>query len=217
LFEACANGDVPTVQTLDGVRDVRDVQAEHLEGFDAVMHLAAISNDPIGDLNADVTYAINHRASVRLAEMAKQAGVSRYIFSSSCSTLRVGGRRRGARRARRLQTPSRPTASPRSSPSGNIRPLADDAFSPVYLRNATAYGLSPRLPRDLVVHNLLAYAHTIGEVRLQSDGRSWRPFAHIEDISRAFLAALEAPRDAVHNEAFNIGRDDDNSRFAIWR
>jgi nucleoside-diphosphate-sugar epimerase len=208
LFKDCAYGEVPFVETLD-VADVRDVRAEHLEGFDAVIHLAAISNDPVGDLNADVTYAINHRGSVSLATEAKKAGVPRFVLSSSCSSY---GAADGdvALDEQADFNPVTPYGESKVLAERDIRPLADESFTPVFLRNATAYGLSPRLRGDLVVHSLLATAHTIGEVRMESDGRSWRPFCHIEDISRACLAALEAPREAVHNEAFNIGRDEDN-------
>ena len=185
------------------------MQPEHLQGFDAVMHLAAISNDPIGDLNPDTTYAINHRASVDLARTAKEAGVPRYIFSSSCSLY---GAAAGADALDETAdfNPVTPYGESKVLAEQDISQLADESFSPVFLRNATAYGLSPRLRGDLVVNNLVAFACMTGEVKMTSDGTPWRPLVHIEDISRAFLAALEAPREAVHNESFNIGRDEEN-------
>lgn len=189
--------------------DVRDVAVEDLRGFDAVLHLAAISNDPIGDLNPDTTYAINHRASVELARRAKEAGVSRYIFSSSCS-LYGAAAGAGALDESAAFNPVTPYGESKVLAERDISPLADDDFSPIFLRNATAYGLSPRLRGDLVVNNLVAFACMTGEVKMTSDGTPWRPLVHIEDISRAFLAALEAPREAVHNEAFNIGVDSEN-------
>ena len=178
-----------------------------LRGFDAVIHLAALSNDPLGCLNEQCTYDINHLGSVRLAQAAKAAGVPRFLFASSCSLYGAAGDQT-AGRDRRPSIRSPPTAHRRCWSKRTSSKLADDTFSPTYLRNATAYGVSPRLRADIVVNNLVGVAYTTGQVVIQSDGTPWRPLVHIEDISRAFLAVLEAPREAVHNQAFNVGSID---------
>jgi nucleoside-diphosphate-sugar epimerase len=210
LYETCTFGD--DVADPPALRkDVRDAELSDLRGYDAVIHLAGISNDPVGDLAPDTTYDINHRAASRLAALAKQAGVERFLFSSSCSLYGAAGDDYLDESA--AFNPVTPYGESKILAEDDMRALADDDFSPTYLRNATAYGLSARLRGDLVVNNLTAYAFTTGEVLLKSDGTPWRPLVHIEDISRAFLAILEAPREVVHNQAFNVGRTEENYRI----
>jgi len=189
--------------------DLRDVEPSHLAGYDAVLHLAALCNDPIGNLNPDLTYDINHRSTVRLAKAAKAAGVPRFLFSSSCSLYGAGLDDRPLDEEAGF-APVTPYGESKILSEQGLAELADDDFSPTYLRNATAYGFSPRLRGDLVVNDLTAHALLTGEVRLMSDGTAWRPLVHIEDISAAFLALLEAPREVVHNRAYNIGQTSEN-------
>ncbi|TPG31506.1 NAD-dependent epimerase/dehydratase family protein [Mycolicibacterium hodleri] len=188
--------------------DLRDVTPLHLAGFDAVVHLAALSNDPLSDLDPNLTYDINHAASVRLAHAAKAAGVSRFVFSSSCSLY---GKTADAELDERAAfNPLTPYGESKVRVEQALSQLADSSFSPVYLRNATAYGLSRRLRADVVVNNLVAHAVTTGKVMLQSDGTPWRPLVHVLDIAQAFVAALAAPRHAIHDQAFNVGRVGEN-------
>ncbi|MBN1964166.1 MAG: SDR family oxidoreductase [Anaerolineae bacterium] len=209
LFKECTYGDEPAaVPAL--VKDIRDVTVEDVTGYDAIMHLAGLSNDPLGYYNPDLTYAINYRASVRLAELAKQAGVARFIFSSSCSNYGAAGENYVTETA--ALNPVTPYGESKVLVERDVTKLADDDFSPVFLRNATAYGVSPRLRFDLVLNNLVAWAVTTGIVYIKSDGMPWRPIVHIEDIARAFLAVLEAPRKLVHNEVFNVGQTRENYR-----
>ena len=210
LFEQCTFGNgivkIPSIR-----KDVRDVEAADLRGYDAVLHLAGLSNDPLGDLNPDLTFEINHLASVRLAKLAKQAGVPRFIFSSSCSNYGAGGE--DLLNEQSGFNPVTPYGVSKVRVEQDVAKLADDNFSPTFLRNATAYGVSPRLRFDLVLNNLVAWAFATGKVFIKSDGTPWRPIVHIADISRAFIAALEAPREVVHNQAFNVGRNEDNYRI----
>jgi nucleoside-diphosphate-sugar epimerase len=188
-------------------KDIRDLTPEDLAGFDAVVHLAAISNDPIGHLNPDATYSVNAAGAIHTAAMAKQAGVTRFLFSSSCSLYGAAGDAPVTEEGD--FNPVTPYGESKAIAERGISALADESFSPVHLRNATAYGSSPRLRADIVVNSLTGTAFTRGEVRLESDGTPWRPLVHCEDIARGFLAALEAPRDVIHNQAFNVGRDED--------
>jgi len=192
-------------------KDVREVRAEDLRGFDAVVHLAALSNDPLGDLNPALTYDINHLASVRLAEIAKAAGVKRFAFASSCSNYGAAGD--APVNEDSALNPVTAYGESKVRVEKDVGRMASDEFSPTFLRCATAYGVSPRLRFDIVLNNLVAWAFTSGKVFLKSDGTPWRPIVHIEDISRAFLAVLTAPREAVHGQAFNIGKNDQNYRI----
>ena len=188
--------------------DLRDVKPAQLAGFDAVIHLAALSNDPLGDLDRELTYDINLHASVHLAKCAKQAGVRRFLFSSSCSLYGAGGE--GYLDETAAFYPVTAYGESKVRVEQELAHIADGTFSPVYLRNATAYGVSRRLRADIVVNNLVGVALTTGKVLLQSDGTPWRPLVHIGDISNAFQACLTAPIDAIHNQAFNIGRTSEN-------
>jgi nucleoside-diphosphate-sugar epimerase len=209
LFDGCAwEHVVPADRELK--RDVRHITGEDLTGHDCVMHLAALSNDPMGEVNAATTYAINRDASIRLAQLAKKAGVQRYLFSASCSVYGAG---------RKLDLDENDPLNPLTAYAKSkieteqaVSALADEHFTPVYLRNATAYGHSPMLRIDLVVNNLLACAVATGEIRIMSDGSPWRPLIHCRDIAHAFVAFMNAPRDLVHNRAINIGSNTENYR-----
>ncbi len=190
------------------VRDIRDVEPADLSGVDAVVHLAGLSNDPTGELNPSLTEEINLEATVRLAEVAKRAGVTRFLFASSCSIYGQGGGEALTETA--SFQPLTAYARSKVGAEAALHRMADASFSPVYLRNATAYGFSPRLRFDIVVNNLTGWAMTTGEVKLLSDGRAWRPLVHVEDMSRAFAAVLRAPRERLHDTALNVGREEDN-------
>lgn len=212
LYVGCAFGAEPSGGSIpDGRLDVRDVRSEHLEGFDAVVHLAALSNDPLGDLNAEATYEINHQASVRLARAARYAGVRRFLFASSCSLYGSAGHGALLDEEAELE-PITPYGRSKALVERDLSGLASASFSPVYLRNATVYGVSPRLRTDIVVNNLVGLAHVTSEIVLKSDGTPWRPLVHVEDVCRAFRAALEAPWEAIHDQAFNVGRTSENFR-----
>jgi nucleoside-diphosphate-sugar epimerase len=209
LFEHCTFG--PGAVEINSLRlDVRDVRATDLVGFDAIIHLAALSNDPLGNVNPRCTYDINHLASVQLARLAKEAGVPRFLFASSCSLYGVAGDELLTEYA--AFNPITPYGESKVRVEQDVSALADERFSPTFLRNATAYGMSPRLRADVVVNNLVGFAFTTGDVLIQSDGTPWRPLVHVEDIARAFLAVLQAPRDLIHNQAFNVGRTEENYR-----
>jgi nucleoside-diphosphate-sugar epimerase len=209
LYERCTYGASGALAPVPSLRkDVRDVTVEDLKGSDACIHLAALSNDPLSALNPAVTYDINHRGSVRIAELAKQAGVRRFLLASSCSNYGAAGEdmvdETGA------LNPVTAYGESKVLSEREIAPLADDGFFPTYLRPATAYGVSPRLRLDIVLNDLVACAVTTGLIVLKSDGSPWRPIVHIEDISRAFIAAMEARPDDVADQAFNVGRTDQN-------
>jgi nucleoside-diphosphate-sugar epimerase len=211
-FESCVSrpqADGPAGRQI--VRDIRDVIAADLDGIDAIIHLAGLSNDPMGELNPGLTYAINLEGTLNLARLAKAAGVARFVFASSCSIYGAAGGAGMLDETAPLEPVSAYAISKARSEAGLLA-LADADFSPVFMRNATAYGLGPRPRFDLVVNNLAGWAFTTGVVRVMSDGTPWRPLVHIEDISLAAVCAAEAPRDAVHGQAFNIGRSDANYR-----
>lgn len=210
LYSGCTFGEgVPAIPQIR--KDIRDVDRVDLEGFDAVIHLAALSNDPLGNLHPELTYEINHEASVQLAQLAKEAGIRRYIFSSSCSTYGAAGDKMLTEEAE--FNPVTPYGHSKVLVEQQVAKLADNDFSPIFLRNATAYGISPRHRFDIVLNNLVAWAITTGLVYLKSDGSPWRPIIHVEDIARAFIAALDAPREVIHNQAFNVGVNQENYRI----
>ncbi len=207
LFADCTySGKIAEIPSLQ--KDVRDVEKSDFEGLDAIIHLAGLSNDPLGDYKPELTNEINHQGSVRIAKLAKDTGVSRFIFASSCSNY--GASDSGFLTEQATFNPVTPYGESKVHVEQSVSKLADDKFSPTFLRASTAYGFSPRLRFDLVLNNLTAWAYTTGQVYLKSDGSPWRPIVHVEDISRAYIAALEAPRELVHNAAFNVGTTTEN-------
>jgi nucleoside-diphosphate-sugar epimerase len=213
LYEGSTFGENNITEDIPMIfKDVRDIELVDVEGFEAILHLAGLSNDPLGDLNPELTYEINYKASLRLAEMAKEVGVERFVFSSSCSNYGAGGEDWLDETSQ--FNPVTPYGHSKVFVERDVAKLADDNFHPTFLRSSTAYGVSPRLRFDLVLNNLTAWAFTTGLVYLKSDGTPWRPIVHVEDMSLAFVAALHAPIEAIHNEAFNVGRPEENYRIS---
>jgi nucleoside-diphosphate-sugar epimerase len=206
-FEDCRFWD-DEVKAVSIRKDIRDVTLQDLQGFDSVIHLAALCNDPLGDLNPEWTYEINHVASVRLARLARDAGVRRFLYASSCSLY--GTTAKELRTEEAQLCPLTPYAISKARTEEDVAKLAGEGFSPVFMRNATAYGVSPHLRADLVLNNLVCWAYTTGKVRILSDGAPWRPVIHVADIASAFAAALKAPIESIHNEAFNVGVNGEN-------
>lgn len=206
FFGDCGDGkidDTPAIR-----KDLRDLVVSDLTGVEAVIHLAALCNDPLGDLNPAWTFDINHDASRRFAALAKEAGVSRFLYSSSCSLYGDAGE--GFVNEEAPMRPLTPYAVSKVRAEADISELADENFSPVFMRNATAYGMSARLRADIVLNNLVCWAYTTGKIHISSDGTPWRPLVHVRDIARAFAAALTAPREIIHNQAFNVGANGEN-------
>ena len=215
LFAACAFGPQP-LEIPARQHDIRDATSDDLTpddlaSYDAVVHLANLSNDPLGNLDPDLTFAVNHRATVRLGELAREAGVGRFVFASSCSLYGAAGQDAVTEVA--PFNPVTPYGEAKVLAERDLKALETDGFAPVFMRNATVYGVSPRLRFDLVVNNLTAWAVATGEVRMKSDGSPWRPLVHVQDVCSAFAAALDAPREAVSGQAFNVGASDENYRI----
>ncbi|MCU1644299.1 MAG: UDP-glucose 4-epimerase [Nocardia sp.] len=210
-FADCVLGETaPAPPTL--TVDLRDVTVDQLAGFDAVVHLAALSNDPLGALAPQITYDINHHASVRLARLAKDAGVQRFLYASTCSVYGAAGADLVTEEA--PLRPLTPYAESKVRVEDDVAALADSGFAPVFLRNATAFGFSPRLRADIVLNNLVGYAVLTGEVKVLSDGTPWRPLVHAQDIARAFVTCLEAPTEAIYCRAYNVGTETNNLTVA---